>query len=153
MRPGAMQPPGLAAYQNRSAARRRPLLIRAAADRLRAGRRKDLSQANRKAWAFFAAQPPGYRRTAIWYVVSAVKEETPPAAARDADSTRRCRPPHRDHYWHDDEIIRTELTSNVSTTWRRNRLHSRGSSLADWLTRLRSIAASTAHPRCPPGVP
>ena len=34
------------------------------------------SESNRKAWAFFEAQPPGYRRTAIWYVVSAVKEET-----------------------------------------------------------------------------
>lgn len=28
------------------------------------------------AWAFFAAQPPGYRRTAIWYVVSAVRADT-----------------------------------------------------------------------------
>jgi uncharacterized protein YdeI (YjbR/CyaY-like superfamily) len=30
----------------------------------------------RAAWTFFSAQPPGYRRTAIWYVVSAVKAET-----------------------------------------------------------------------------
>lgn len=28
------------------------------------------------AWTWFSAQPPGYRRTAIWYVVSAVRAET-----------------------------------------------------------------------------
>ena len=33
-------------------------------------------QANEVAWRFFQAQPPGYRRTAIWWVVSAKKEET-----------------------------------------------------------------------------
>ena len=33
-------------------------------------------RAKKKAWAYFAAQPPGYRRVAIWYVVSAKKEET-----------------------------------------------------------------------------
>jgi uncharacterized protein YdeI (YjbR/CyaY-like superfamily) len=30
----------------------------------------------RKAWAFFQAQPAWYRRTAVWWVVSAKKEET-----------------------------------------------------------------------------
>jgi uncharacterized protein YdeI (YjbR/CyaY-like superfamily) len=29
-----------------------------------------------KAWAFFRSQPPWYRRTATWWVVSAKKEET-----------------------------------------------------------------------------
>jgi uncharacterized protein YdeI (YjbR/CyaY-like superfamily) len=33
-------------------------------------------RANAAAWAFFQAQPAGYRRTAIWWVVSAKKEET-----------------------------------------------------------------------------
>ena len=33
-------------------------------------------KANKKAWAFFESQPPGYRRTAIFLVVSAKKEET-----------------------------------------------------------------------------
>jgi uncharacterized protein YdeI (YjbR/CyaY-like superfamily) len=33
-------------------------------------------RANKKAWDFFSTQPPGYRRTAIWWVVSAKKEET-----------------------------------------------------------------------------
>lgn len=31
---------------------------------------------NRKAWEFFQAQPPGYRRLAGWYVMSAKQEET-----------------------------------------------------------------------------
>jgi uncharacterized protein YdeI (YjbR/CyaY-like superfamily) len=33
-------------------------------------------QANKKAWPFFQAQPPGYQRTATWWVMSARKEET-----------------------------------------------------------------------------
>ena len=33
-------------------------------------------RSNRKAWAFFEAQPPGYRRLAIFWGVSAKREET-----------------------------------------------------------------------------
>jgi uncharacterized protein YdeI (YjbR/CyaY-like superfamily) len=33
-------------------------------------------RANRKAWDFFVSQPPSYRRTATWWVISAKKEET-----------------------------------------------------------------------------
>ncbi len=33
-------------------------------------------KANRKAWAFFQARPPWYRRTASYWVMSAKKEET-----------------------------------------------------------------------------
>ncbi|MFL5539589.1 MAG: YdeI/OmpD-associated family protein [Longimicrobiaceae bacterium] len=33
-------------------------------------------QANPKAWEFFQAQAPWYRRTATWWVISAKKEET-----------------------------------------------------------------------------
>ena len=33
-------------------------------------------RANKKAWAFFQAQPPSYRKTAVWLVVSAKKPET-----------------------------------------------------------------------------
>ena len=31
---------------------------------------------NTKAWTFFQAQPPGYRRLMTWYVISAKREET-----------------------------------------------------------------------------
>jgi uncharacterized protein YdeI (YjbR/CyaY-like superfamily) len=33
-------------------------------------------KANKKAWAFFQAQPPGYRQLAIYWIVSAKKDET-----------------------------------------------------------------------------
>ncbi len=33
-------------------------------------------RANEKAWGFFEAQPPGYRKTASWWVMSAKREET-----------------------------------------------------------------------------
>lgn len=33
-------------------------------------------KADRAAWKFFQQQPPGYRRIAIWWVVSAKKDET-----------------------------------------------------------------------------
>ena len=33
-------------------------------------------RANGKAWAFFEAQPPSYRKPAIWWVISAKKDET-----------------------------------------------------------------------------
>jgi uncharacterized protein YdeI (YjbR/CyaY-like superfamily) len=33
-------------------------------------------QANEQAWEFFQAQPPGYRQTAIFWVVSAKRKET-----------------------------------------------------------------------------
>jgi uncharacterized protein YdeI (YjbR/CyaY-like superfamily) len=33
-------------------------------------------RANEAAWAFFQAQPAGYRKTATWWVVSAKKDET-----------------------------------------------------------------------------
>jgi uncharacterized protein YdeI (YjbR/CyaY-like superfamily) len=35
-----------------------------------------LLRKNKKAHAFFEAQPPGYRKRAVWYVVSAKKEQT-----------------------------------------------------------------------------
>jgi uncharacterized protein YdeI (YjbR/CyaY-like superfamily) len=33
-------------------------------------------RANKKAWAFFQAQPPSYRRAATWWIISAKREET-----------------------------------------------------------------------------
>jgi uncharacterized protein YdeI (YjbR/CyaY-like superfamily) len=72
---GAMMPPGLAAFQNRLAKNtgrysyeQRPRTLEPADEKIFRG--------NPQAWTFFEAQPAGYRRTAIWYVVSAVKEET-----------------------------------------------------------------------------
>ena len=33
-------------------------------------------QANKKAWAYFSKKPPSYQKPAIWWVISAAKEET-----------------------------------------------------------------------------
>jgi uncharacterized protein YdeI (YjbR/CyaY-like superfamily) len=72
---GAMMPPGLAAFQNRVAKNtgrysyeQRPRTLEPADEKIFRG--------NPHAWTFFEAQPAGYRRMAIWYVVSAVKDET-----------------------------------------------------------------------------
>jgi uncharacterized protein YdeI (YjbR/CyaY-like superfamily) len=72
---GRMTPAGLAAYERRSAARsglysyeNRPAELPPEHERT--------FRKNRTAWTFFEAQPPGYRRTCIWYVVSAKRPET-----------------------------------------------------------------------------
>ena len=36
----------------------------------------DEFRANERAWEFFQAQPPSYRKPALWWVVSAKREET-----------------------------------------------------------------------------
>ncbi|HSN68148.1 MAG TPA: YdeI/OmpD-associated family protein [Thermoanaerobaculia bacterium] len=73
---GRMKDPGLRAFQARKAEgsgqysyeqRRNPKLPAAEEKRFRA---------KRAAWAFFEAQPPSYRRLALFWVVSAKKEET-----------------------------------------------------------------------------
>jgi len=72
---GRMSPPGLAAFEGRSksTARRysfenRPVdLPREALAHMKR---------NRPAWEFWKEQPPGYRRVATWFVMSAKREET-----------------------------------------------------------------------------
>lgn len=72
---GLMAPPGIAAFETRDAKRsgiysfeNRPSSLAPALEKT--------FKARREAWAFFQAQPPGYRRTATWYVMSAVKDDT-----------------------------------------------------------------------------
>ena len=75
IRLGRMRPSGLAAFEARVAARtgiysheqRNVALPRAAERKFRA---------DADAWAFFRSQAPSYQRAAIWWVVSAKKEET-----------------------------------------------------------------------------
>ena len=73
---GLMHPAGHAAHAARSAAksgiysyeqRKRARLPAAMTARFKR---------NRKAWTFFEAQPAWYRRTAVWWVVSAKREDT-----------------------------------------------------------------------------
>jgi uncharacterized protein YdeI (YjbR/CyaY-like superfamily) len=52
-----------------------------------------LFRANKGAWTFFEAQPPWYRRTSSWWVISAKKEETRmKRLARLIDDSARNRP-------------------------------------------------------------
>jgi len=72
---GRMRPAGLKAFEARTANRsgiyayeqRSPELVEPYLGQLKR---------NRKAWEFFQAQPPGYRKTINWWIVSAKKEET-----------------------------------------------------------------------------
>jgi uncharacterized protein YdeI (YjbR/CyaY-like superfamily) len=54
---------GIYSYEQRAAAALDPVAERA-------------FRANAKAWEFFQTQAPAYRRTAVWWVVSAKREET-----------------------------------------------------------------------------
>lgn len=75
IREGRMQPAGLAAFQRRSKAKtgvysfeNKPQELPVVyATRFRA---------NRAAWKFWLAQPPGYRRRVIWWVISAKQDAT-----------------------------------------------------------------------------
>ncbi len=73
---GLMRPPGLAAFEARKEDRtgiysheqEGPVEFDAAA--------MARFQANAPAWDWFQAQPPSYRKAAIWWVIGAKKEET-----------------------------------------------------------------------------
>jgi uncharacterized protein YdeI (YjbR/CyaY-like superfamily) len=73
---GRMRPAGLAAFERREAARSQ---IYAYEQRSEAALDDDAERAfraNAKAWTFFEAQPPWYRRTAIYWVMTAKQEPT-----------------------------------------------------------------------------
>jgi uncharacterized protein YdeI (YjbR/CyaY-like superfamily) len=75
-RSGRMQPAGLKAFAARTDERSAIY-----AYEQRRGAKLDSEQerrfrANEAAWEFFSAQPPSYRRTATWWIVSAKREET-----------------------------------------------------------------------------
>jgi uncharacterized protein YdeI (YjbR/CyaY-like superfamily) len=71
---GLMQPSGLQAFEQHD---------RAKAERYSYEQSRGLDsvyerrfKVNKKAWAFFEEQPPGYRKTAGWWVMSAKQEKT-----------------------------------------------------------------------------
>lgn len=76
VRAGRMTPAGLAAYRVRDPAKSGLYSFEQRhQSRLTPAMQKEF-RANRKAWAFWEAQPPGYRRIALFYVMSARREET-----------------------------------------------------------------------------
>jgi uncharacterized protein YdeI (YjbR/CyaY-like superfamily) len=72
---GRMRPAGLAAFEARSAARTGTYSYENRPDDLPAALARSF-RGDKPAWTFWRAQPPGYRRTATWWIVSARKPET-----------------------------------------------------------------------------
>jgi len=70
-----MSPHGLAVYENRDKARTNRYSFEQKTVGLTPAQERTF-KANRDAWAFFAAQPPGYQKVTTWWIVSAKKEET-----------------------------------------------------------------------------
>lgn len=72
---GRMQPAGLKAFNERDQAKSRQYSYEERARKLDDAYEEQF-RANTKAWDFFQAQAPYYRRVATWWVMSAKKEET-----------------------------------------------------------------------------
>jgi uncharacterized protein YdeI (YjbR/CyaY-like superfamily) len=93
---GRMRPAGLKAFERRTDERS---AIYSYEQRKKAKLEPEAERAfrfNKKAWAFFQAQPPGYQNTAIWWVISAKREETRrkrlATLIRDSQEGRSIRP-------------------------------------------------------------
>lgn len=72
---GMMHPAGLAAFEKRSEERSKIYSYERASATLGNDYEREF-RANEKAWAFWESQPPGYRKTATWWVISAKQEAT-----------------------------------------------------------------------------
>jgi uncharacterized protein YdeI (YjbR/CyaY-like superfamily) len=75
IRLGLMQPAGGKAFEGRDAKRSKLYSFEQKGAALGTAYEKQF-RANRNAWQFFQSQPPGYRKTATWWVVSAKQEAT-----------------------------------------------------------------------------
>lgn len=73
---GLMRPAGLAAYDQRTAARTGVYSFERGEDPVLPPEMEERFRANAAAWEFFESQAPWYRRTAIHLVVSARRPET-----------------------------------------------------------------------------
>lgn len=72
---GRMQPAGLREFTERDRTREKQYSFEQESHALDPGYEEQF-RAHDAAWAFFAAQAPSYQRTAIWWVMSAKREET-----------------------------------------------------------------------------
>jgi len=73
---GRMRPAGLAAFEVRSDDRSAIYAYEQRHEAQLAPDEEREFRANERAWEFFQAHPPWYRKTALWWVVSAKREET-----------------------------------------------------------------------------
>lgn len=72
---GRMAAPGLAAFERRDSAKTKRYSFEAANAALDNELERKF-KANRRAWQYFSARPPGYRRTASFWVMSAKQQAT-----------------------------------------------------------------------------
>lgn len=72
---GLMEPAGLRAWEQRDETKSRRYSFERENVSLGEAHEAEFRR-NTKAWTFFQAQPPSYRRTATWWVMSAKKPET-----------------------------------------------------------------------------
>jgi uncharacterized protein YdeI (YjbR/CyaY-like superfamily) len=73
---GLMHPAGIAAFEARSEERSNIYSFEQRGAVELSAEDSASFQANAAAWAFFQARPPSYRKAAIWWVISAKREET-----------------------------------------------------------------------------
>jgi uncharacterized protein YdeI (YjbR/CyaY-like superfamily) len=72
---GRMAPPGVAAFERRDTSEAGTYSFEQANPAFGEDLEKRFRR-NRKAWRFWEEQPPGYRKAATWWVVSAKREDT-----------------------------------------------------------------------------
>jgi len=72
---GLMHPAGVDAFERLSDKRSKPYSYERANAQLDDAYEKRF-RAHKGAWAFWESQPPGYRKVATWWVISAKREET-----------------------------------------------------------------------------
>lgn len=73
---GRMRPAGLQAFQNRKEDRARVYSYEQPGGPKLSEEYEEKLRVNPKAWEFFQAQTPSYRKTTCWWIMSAKKEET-----------------------------------------------------------------------------
>jgi len=71
-----MEPAGLRAFEARDPARSGVYSFEQREQAKLSPRQEKQFKANASAWAFFQTQPPGYRKVAVFWVVSAKQEAT-----------------------------------------------------------------------------
>ncbi len=91
-RSGRMHPAGLRVFEERDPAKANRYSFEQGEIQLSSEQEASL-RANEAAWSFFQSQPPSYRKPALWWVISAKKEETRQrrlaALIRDCEAGRR----------------------------------------------------------------
>ncbi len=76
LRAGRMHPAGIAAFEARPPEKTGVYTYENRHAAKLGAEQEEQFRANERAWEFFQAQPPGYRQTAIFWVVSAKRAET-----------------------------------------------------------------------------